>query len=151
MPRSARVPLAAFMSLRLLISKPRPSIPAGSLIRVIEQGRERFTAPQPIRVRCIGSAGDYLPADSRQTSAAVSQLGTFRTPPPVIAAPFGRNNAGQAFNCRGCFSVLILRAGIHQRGRTFWQHRAPINHHQTRITQAGYEPRGRGLPLADSP
>ena len=133
---------AAFSLAVVIHSQPRPSIPAGSLVRVIGQGCECFAAPQPVRVRCIGSTGDNLPACSRQASAAVSQLGTLSTPPPVIAAPFGRNNAGQAFNCRGCFSVLILRAGIHQRGRTFWQHRAPINHHRTQTTQAGYEPRG---------
>ncbi len=80
---------AAFSLAIVIRSQPRPSIPAGSLVRVVGQGRERFAAPQPFRVRCIGSAGDNFPANSRQASAAVSQLGTFRTAPPVIATPFG--------------------------------------------------------------
>jgi len=142
---------AAFSLAVVIHSQPRPSVPAGSLVRVIGQGREGFATPQPVGVRCIASASDNLPADNRQASAAVSQLGALRTPPPVIAAPFGRNNAGQALNLRGRFSVPILRAGIHQGGRPGWQHRPPINQHQNQTTSAGYEPHGRGLLLAGSP
>lgn len=55
----------AFSLAVVIHSQPRPSVPAGSLVRVIGQGREGFATPQPVGVRCIASAGDNLPADNR--------------------------------------------------------------------------------------
>lgn len=76
-------------------SQARPSVPAGPLVGVVRQGCEGFATPQPIGMRGIGSAGDNLPAGDRQAAAAVSQLGTFTTAPPVVASAFRRLNGGQ--------------------------------------------------------